>query len=379
MNPLNKTFNLILLSVIILFIAGCSNGRSSEERRAERKDRVELQGAGASFPAPLITAMADEYRQITNRRVTVNYQSIGSGGGIRQFVEQTIMFGMSEAFLSDEIMSEIESKTEGRAFNMPVTLADVVVTYNIPGIEKGLVFDGELLVDIYMERVTKWDDPKIAELNPGKDLPSLPITVVHRSDGSGTTNLFTSYLSRVSEEWKSKIGYGTSINWPAGVGGNGNEGVAGAVMNTPGAIGYNSFSYALLNDMSFGYIVNSSGNTIKPSFEATTEAADINLPDDTRILFTNTPAPEGYPIAGFAWMLVYENLEKNKAVGNRQQAEELIEFIIWSITDGQDFSEELGYARLPEAAIEKNINMIKQVKWEGEPIGMEILKSNELI
>jgi len=323
--------------------------------------------------------MADEYRDLTNRRVTVNYQSIGSGGGIRQFMEQTVMFGMSEAYLSDEVIADIEESTGGRAFNIPITLADVVPTYNLPGIDKGLVFSGELLVDIYLGKITRWNDPKIAELNPDIDLPDRSITVVHRSDGSGTTNVWTSYLSRVSDEWKNQVGFATSVNWPTGVGGNGNEGVAGTVINSPGAIGYNSLTYAILNDMSYGYVINSSGNVIEPSYEATTEAANIDLPDDTRILFTNTPAEDGYPIAGFAWMLVHENLDQNNAIQNRNEAVELVKFLIWSITEGQDLAEPLGFARIPEAAFEKNIAMIRELKWKGETIGMEQLKEEELI
>ncbi len=369
---------LFITGLMALSFFGCGGGegsRNGSETRSERSSgRIDVLGAGASFPAPLITAMADEYRGLTDNRVTVNYQSIGSGGGIRQFVEQTIMFGMTEAFLSDEVMKDVEASTGGRAFNMPITLADVVATYNLPGIEKGLVFNAEVLVEIYMGRITRWNDSAIADLNPGKELPSLPITVVHRSDGSGTTNIWTSYFSRVSDEWKDRVGFGTSVSWPVGIGGNGNEGVAGAVMNTPGAIGYNSLSYALLNDMAYGSVINASGNTIEPSFEATTEAANIDLPEDTRILFTNTPAEYGYPIAGFAWMLVYENLDDNNAIRNRRQAEELVRFVIWSITDGQELSESLGYARLPEAAVERNFEMIREIKWEGEMIGKEMLQ-----
>lgn len=335
--------------------------------------RVTLQGAGASFPAPLVTAMADEYREATGGRVTINYQSIGSGGGIRQFGEQTIMFGMTEAFLSDEIMKDIESKTGGRAFNLPITLADVVVTYNIPRVGEGLVFDGEVLADIFLGKITRWNDSRIRALNPDARLPRLPIQVVHRSDGSGTTNLWTSYLSKISEEWRDNVGFATSVNWPAGIGANGNEGVAGVVQNTPGAIGYNSFAYALLNDMSYAYIENRSGNVIKPSFDATSAAADIELPADTRILFTDTPAEYGYPVAGFAWMLCYENMEKNRAIRTKEQAQELIRFIIWAITDGQEYSQQLGYARLPQAAVEISKAMIRQMKWNGELIGRQIL------
>lgn len=378
----NQITAILAISLFLLF--SCGNGENGtpgqlqEQNRSDRSDRITILGAGATFPAPLITAMADEYRDITNRRVTVNYQSIGSGGGIRQFMEQTVLFGMSEAFLSDEVMENIEESTGGRAFNMPITLADVVPTYNLPEIEKGLVFSGELLVNIYMGDITRWNDPAIAELNPDTELPNLPITVVHRSDGSGTTNLWTSYLSRVSDRWRSRVGYATSVNWPTGIGGNGNEGVAGAVQNTRGAIGYNSLTYALLNDMSYGSVINQSGNIIEPSLEATSEAANIELPEDTRILFTNTPAEHGYPIAGFAWMLVYENLDANNAISNRSEAEELIRFLVWSITDGQELSEPLGFAPLPQAALDRNYDMIRQLKWHGEDIGSEILDEDEV-
>ncbi|MDD4206034.1 MAG: phosphate ABC transporter substrate-binding protein PstS [Candidatus Delongbacteria bacterium] len=335
--------------------------------------KIEVIGAGASFPAPLVTAMADQYRTLTDGRVTVNYQSIGSGGGIRQFGEQTIMFGMTEAFLKDEIVEEVEKKTGGRAFNMPITLADVVVTYNVPGVKDGVVFNGEVLADIFLGKIKKWNDKNIQALNKSIKLPNLNITVVHRSDGSGTTNIWTSYLTKVSKEWADKIGYATSVNWPVGVGAKGNEGVAGVVMNTPGALGYNSYAYALLNKISYGYLINKSGNTIKPNFEATSEAANIDLPEDTRIIFTDTPAAQGYPVAGFTWMLVYENLEKNKAIKSKNEAEELIKFLIWAITDGQGLSERLGYAKLPKAAIEKNKAMIRELKWNGEEIGKKIL------
>ncbi|MEX2600223.1 MAG: phosphate ABC transporter substrate-binding protein PstS [Balneolaceae bacterium] len=378
--------NLLLLRPILLgilatglglFSVACSSGDDSQA--GSNENSIDILGAGATFPAPLVTAMADEYRTLTNNRITVNYQSIGSGGGIRQFIEQTVMFGMSEAFLSDDVMSDIESETGGRAFNMPITLADVVPTYNLPGIEKGLVFDGELLVEIFMGRVPRWDDPQIAALNPDSELPPLPITVVHRSDGSGTTNVWTSFLTRASTEWEERVGFATSVNWPTGIGGNGNEGVAGVVQNTPGSIGYNSLSYAILNNMSYGSVVNSSGNVIEPSYSATTEAANIELPEDTRILFTNTPAENGYPIAGFAWMLIYENLDQNNAIENRTEAVELVRFLVWAITEGQELSETLGFARLPEAAVTRNIDMIRQLVWRGEEIGLEILQENNLI
>lgn len=368
---MNKTLSIL---VIAFFLVSCLGGGSDSE-----EPRTNIVGAGATFPAPLVTAMADEYRDLTDRRVTVNYQSIGSGGGVRQFMEQTVMFGMSEAYLSDDVMATIESETGGQAFNMPITLADVVLTYNLPSVEQPLVFDGQVLVDIFLGHITEWDDPAIASLNPDVDLPNREITVVHRSDGSGTTNIFTSFLSRVSDEWREQVGFSTSVNWAVGIGGNGNEGVAGTVQNSPGALGYNSLSYALLNDMAYASIVNSSGNVIRPEFEATTEAANIELPEDTRILFTNTPAEQGYPIAGFTWVLVYENLEQNSAIENRLQAEELLDFLVWSMTEGQELAELLGFARIPQAALDRNIEMIRQIKWDGAPVGEEILRKHQLI
>lgn len=373
----NKVLSLVMLTGFLFFMASCGGVKETGEEK--ERPRIDLIGAGASFPAPLVTAMADEYRDLTRNRVTLNYQSIGSGGGIRQFSEQTVMFGMTEAFLSDEVMQDIERNTGGKAFNMPITLADVVPTYNLPGVGKGLVFNGAVLVDIYLGRITRWNDPAIKALNPNIDLPSMAITVVHRSDGSGTTNIWTSFFTSVSQKWANDIGFGTSVNWPTGIGGNGNEGVAGVVLNTPGAIGYNSLSYAIINDMTFASVMNSSGNVIVPSYAATTEAANIDLPEDTRVLFTNTPAPNGYPIAGFAWMLVYEKLDKNNAITSRDEALDLVEFLVWAITDGQELSEPLGYAQLPQAAVDRNFDMIKQLTWHGEYIGKDVLKNKGLI
>jgi len=368
MKLFDRTFSSLGRAAVALALVAMMLGLGAGQAMAQR---VDILGAGATFPAPLVTAMADQYRTETGGRITVNYQSIGSGGGIRQFREQTVMFGMTEAFLSDEVMDDIKSSTGGTAFNIPITLADVVPTFNLPGVGKGLVLDGETLVDLFLGKITRWNDPKIVALNPDVRLPGLPVTIVHRSDGSGTTNVWTSYLTRVSPEWAQRVGYATSVNWPTGVGGNGNEGVAGVVMNTPGALGYNSLSYAILSDISFAYV---SGNVIEPSYAATTAAANIDLPVDTRVLFTNTPAPDGYPAAGFAWMLVYEQLDQNKAISNQQQAEELVRFLVWAVTQGQELSESLGYARLPQAAVDRSFDMIKQIKWHKENLGAKVLE-----
>jgi phosphate transport system substrate-binding protein len=249
----------------------------------------------------------------------------------------------------------------------------VVPTYNLPGVAKGLIFDGDTLAEIFLGNITSWADPQIAALNPGVRLPPLPITVVHRSDGSGTTNIWTSYLTKVSPSWADRVGFATSVNWPVGIGGNGNEGVAGVVQNTPGAIGYNSLVYAALNGIAYGYVKNKSGNVIEPSLVATSLAADVPLPADTRILVTDTDAADGYPIAGFAWMLVYENLDANNAISTRTQAEELLRFVLWAITDGQDLAEPLSFSRIPAAVLALNLDMIRQMKWQGEDLGAQVL------
>lgn len=335
--------------------------------------QADLTGAGASFPAPLIATWADEYRELTAGRVVVNYQSIGSGGGIRQFLDQTIHFGATEAFLNDAQLAEALMDTGGRAFNLPITLGDVVLTYSLPGIPTGLIFDGPVIADLFLGNISNWNDARLQQLNPQLALPDLPVTIVHRADGSGTTSIFTNYLSKVSETWAQRVGFGTSVSWPTGMGASGNEGVAGIVSGTPGSLGYNSLAYATLAGLSYGYVINSSGNVIQPSLESTTSSADVVLPQDARVIITDTDAPDGYPITGFSWLLVYENLDANRAMTNREQAEELVRFLIWTVTDGQDLSELLGFARLPETAVENSLLHIAELKWQSEIIGRELV------
>ena len=335
--------------------------------------QVDLTGAGASFPAPLMATWADVYRDVTGGDVIVNYQSIGSGGGISNFLEQTIHFGATEAFLNDEQLAQAEEATGGAAFNLPITLADVVVTYNVPGVETGLQLNGDVLSRIFLGEILTWNDDAIAELNPGVELPPLLINVVHRSDGSGTTNVFTSYLAAVSDTWAEEVGNGTAVEWPVGSGASGNEGVAGLIANTPGTIGYNSLVYASLNDLSYAYMYNAAGNLIEPSLASTSISADVELPEDTRVLIVDTPHPEGYPISGFTWALFYENADQNDAFASREEAEETVRFLVWISTEGQQYSESLDFAQLPPAAIESNLNRLAQVTWEGENIGQAIV------
>ena len=356
-----------------LTLTSCGGGQPAVKTTDLPKSTSTITGAGASFPAPLVTAWADEYRNATKKRVTVNYQSIGSGGGIRQFMEQTIMFGASEAHLTDAQMAQALNASGGFAYNLPITLGDVVLTYNVPGVASGLVFNSQLIADIFLGNITLWNDAKILALNPGIKLPDMPIKIAHRSDGSGTTNVFTTYLSRVNKDWAEKVGFGTSVSWPVGTGGNGNEGVAGIVQSTPGALGYNSLVYATLNKISFGSVINKSGNTIVPSFAATSAAAAIEIPRDGRIMIVDTSAPKGYPIAGFSWTLVYQNLEANKSIATREDAIELIRFLLYVVTDGQKISEGLSFAPLPAEAQAVAVNMIKTLKYNGEDLGAKIV------
>ncbi|TVR62372.1 MAG: phosphate ABC transporter substrate-binding protein PstS [Spirochaetaceae bacterium] len=364
---------LLATTVAAFGFAGGGKEQAAAPEGAREFARVELLGAGASFPAPLITAWADEYRDLTRGAVTINYQSIGSGGGVRQFMEQTIMFGASEAALSDANAELAKANTGGVAYNMPITLGDVAMTYNLPGVTQQLVFNPDTIAGAFLGEITRWNDPKIAALNPGVNLPNLPIQIAHRSDGSGTTNIFTNYLTKVNRTWADNIGFGSSVNWPVGTGGNGNEGVAGIVSSTPGALGYNSLVYAVLNEIAYGKVVNNSGRTIDPSLEATSLAAAVQIPADGRIMLTDTDARDGYPIAGFAWALVYENLDRNSAITNRDQAVELTRFLYWTITEGQNINESLSFARLPTDAQAVAEQMLSTVKWQGEPVGRQVI------
>ena len=335
---------------------------------------VNLEGAGATFPAPLITAWADEYRDATDGRVTLNYQSIGSGGGIRQFLNQTVMFGASERFLTDEQIHDVEAATGGTALNLPVTLGSVVPTYNLPGVTERLTLDGPTLARLFLGEIPFWDDEAIADLNPDLDLPPLPVQIVHRSDGSGTTAVWTDYLSKVDATWAERVGFATSVDWPVGIGGNGNEGVAGVVQTTPGALGYNSLVYATLNDIAYAAVINAAGTPVVADLPSTSAAGDVDLPADARVSITDTPAPDGYPAAGFAWLLVHERLEANATISSRAEAEELVRFFLYVLTDGQDLSEPLDFARLPDAAVDVAIAMVERMTYEDEPLGADLVR-----
>ena len=302
--------------------------------------QTNLTGAGATFPNPIYTKWFDAYHKKTG--VQINYQSIGSGGGIRQFTEGTVDFGASDGPMNESQIAAVN----GNVLHVPTVLGAVVVTYNLPALgDTKLKLDGNALVDIFMGRIIKWNDPKLAKLNPGVKLPDLDLVVVHRSDGSGTSYIFTDFLNKFSREWRDKVGYATSVNWPVGLGGKGNEGVTQQIKQTEGAIGYVELIYALSNGLGFAQIQNSAGKFIEPSLSSVTSAAaSAKLKPDTdfRVSITNPPGDDAYPIASFTWLLV------QKDANDAAKAKLIKDFLTWMITpEAQKMAEELKYAPLP--------------------------------
>ena len=320
-----------------------------------------LTGAGATFPNPIYTKWFDAYNKKTG--VQINYQSIGSGGGIRQFTEGTVDFGASDGPMNE---SQIQA-VNGNVLHVPTVLGAVAVTYNLPSLgDTKLKFDGNLLVDIFMGRVTKWSDPAIAKLNPGVKLPDIDLIVVHRSDGSGTTYVFTDYLNKFSREWKDKVGFATSVNWPTGLGGKGNEGVTQQVKQTEGALGYVELIYAISNNLPYAQVKNAAGNFVTPSLESVTAAAaGVKLPKDTdfRVSITNAPGEQAYPIASFTWLLVKKD---NK---DAAKAKLIRDFLAWMITpEAQNMAAELHYAPLPAPVVSLVQARLPTLKASGKTI-----------
>jgi len=320
---------------------------------------VELTGAGATFPYPLYSKMFDEYYKTYG--IKVNYQSIGSGGGIRQLKEKTVDFGASDAFLSDEQLKEFD----GEILHIPTCLGAVVITYDLDLPQK-IRFTSDLIADIYLGKIIKWNDERIRKVNPGLNLPDLPINVVRRADGSGTTFVFTDYLSKVSSEWKEKVGRGTSVNWPVGIGGKGNEGVSGLVKQTKGAIGYVEFTYALQNKLPYGIIKNKSGNFIEPKVESISEAGNVKLPEDMRISITDTESKNGYPISAFTYILVYSDLSKANNKMDYEKAKTLANLLWWMTHEGQKYTKSLDYAPLSKEAQKNAEKLLKKLNFNGK-------------
>lgn len=329
-------------------------------RATAGNDGIPLIGAGSSFDNPLFSKMFFEYRQ--SNGLKVNYQSIGSGGGISQLINRTIDFGASDVPMN----REQDSISPAPVLHIPITASAVVLSYNLPEVKDTLRLSPEVLAGIFLGKITRWNDTAIVAINKGARLPAASIVIAHRSDGSGTSNIFTTYLSKISEEWKTGVGRGSSVNWPAGLGGKGNEGVAGLIRETHGAIGYIELAYAEQNKMAYAKIRNKAGNFITPGIAGIMAAANVRIPADTKISLSNTDVADGYPISAFSWVLFYK--EQKYSHHSEDKAIELVKLLSWMIHDGQQYSSALYYAPLSPAAVSAGDAILKSATYEGRPL-----------
>lgn len=342
---MKRLFSMSMLGLLGLSVLGCGGGGGPER----------LNGGGSTFVYPMMSKWSSEYDKA--RGTKVNYQSIGSGGGIQQMTAKTFDFGCTDGPMNDEQLSKAR-ETAGEVVHVPLVMGAVVPSYNLPGITEPLKFTGAVLADIFLGKVTKWNDKALQDLNPGVSLPDKEIFVVHRSDGSGTTYIWVDYLSKVSPDWKTKVGVGTSVNWPAGVGQKGNEGVAGQVKRSAGSLGYVELIYALQNDMRYGLVQNKDGAFIKASLETVTAAGEASLasiPDDLRYSITDSPGKDSYPISGTTWAVIYVNQPA-------RTGQQVVDFLRWVTHEGQQFTSELHYSRLPQGLIARVEEKLSQVK-----------------
>ena len=330
----------------VLTLAVCASAASAQN--------VRIDGAGATFPYPIYSKWFSEYHNV-HPNVEINYQSIGSGGGIRQLSSGTVFFGASDGPMTNE-----QIQAAGfRILHLPTVLGGVVPVYNVPGVSAQLKFTGPVIADIFLGKITRWNDNAIRNINPGVNLPSDDITVVHRSDGSGTSYIWCDYLAKVSPEYRKRVGVATAVNWPVGVGGKGNEGVAGLVKQTPGAFGYVELIYALQNKISYGSVQNAAGEFVTATTETVSNAAAVavkNMPKDFRVSITNAPGKDVYPISSFTWLLLQESPR------DVQRSRVMVDFVRWAITGGQGFTTQLGYAPLPKEVVALELEAVKRVK-----------------
>jgi phosphate transport system substrate-binding protein len=317
-----------------------------------------INGAGATFPNPIYSKWFDEFHRV-NPNTQINYQPIGSGAGIKQVTDGTVDFGATDGPMNDDQLKAYQEKHGFGILHFPTVLGAVVPTYNIPGVSEALNFTPEALAGIFLAKITKWNDPAIAGANKGVNLPSAEIVVVHRSDGSGTTYCFTDYLSKVSEEWKTKVGKGTAVNWPVGLGGKGNDGVMGQVKNAPNSIGYVELIYAVSNNVPYGSVKNAAGVFVKAdlaSVSAAAAGAAKNMPDDFRVSITDAPGKTTYPIPTFTWLLIPEKFSD----GAKRDA--MKGFLKWALSDGQKYAKDLSYAELPKEVIAKETQALNKIQ-----------------
>lgn len=345
------------LAVAVCALVSCSKNDTTTGTATEQPGNPVAQtlinGAGSTFDNPAFTKWFAVYQSTVDPSVRFNYQSIGSGAGQKLLLNQTVDFGASDAPMSDEMMA----KAPGKILHIPVVVGGEAIAYNLPG-NPQLTLDGDALAGIYLGQITKWNDPKIVALNPGMTLPDLPVIVVHRSDGSGTTFIFADYLCHVSPAWSDSVGKGTSLKWPAGLGGKGNEGVSGQIAQLSGAIGYVELAYAVQNHMTYAKMKNAAGKVVPCTLDTVSAAlGTATIPDDFRFSMVNAPGDDSYPIAGASWVLVYQEPK------NTDDAKKLVPFLKWAVTDGQKYSAELDYAPLPENMQQRELKLLDTIKY----------------
>jgi phosphate transport system substrate-binding protein len=365
----NQTRNHILLVGLIAGVFLAAVMPITTSMKVSAQGQITLNGAGATFPFPLIDTWRVDYKNV-KPNVNINYQSIGSGGGVKQFTEKTVDFGATDAPLT---ASEIQSAPG--AVHIPETIGSVVAAYNIPSLpNKGLKLTGPVVADIFLGKITKWNDPKIQSLNPDVSLPAEDIIVVHRSDGSGTTYVWTDYLSNISTAWNDQIGKGKSVQWPVGIGGPGNEGVANAIRGSPNTIGYVELAYALTTQMPYAYIQNQAGNFVEPTLDSTkaaVAAASQSLAKSDasweHVSVVNAPGTNSYPIASFSYLLLFKELSTNPNI-DQAKAKALVDFISWAITDGQQVADDLSYVPLPQEVVQLNQETLRSLTFQGQPL-----------
>lgn len=343
---MKKTLLLVLLMLGLAAIAGAQT------------NPVLLNAAGATFPYPMYSKWFDVYQK-QHPNISINYQSIGSGGGIRQVLAGTVDFGASDGPMNDDQIKEFKEKRGIDILHFPTVLGADVPSYNVPGVSGELNFTQKALAGIYLGTITKWNDPEIAKANPGVNLPGADIIVLHRSEGSGTTYIWTDFLSKASDEWKNKVGKGASVNWPVGLGGKGNEAVSGLLKQTPNSIGYIELIYAIQNNIQYGKVQNASGKFIKASLESVTAAAaeaSKDMPDDFRVSITNPPGATVYPISSFTWLLIPAKIP------DATKRDAIKDFLKWMLTEGQNYNEGLSYAKLPKPVVTKELKAISLIQ-----------------
>ncbi|WP_448589510.1 phosphate ABC transporter substrate-binding protein PstS [Thermodesulfobium sp.] len=347
---------VFLLVAAVFYVSGCS-GSNAPQSSSQVK---QLTGAGSSFVYPLFSKMFEEYKK--EKGVEINYQSIGSGGGINALKDGTTDFSASDAYMSNEE----EKAVPGGVVTIADAAGAVSIAYNIPGVND-LILDGKALADIYLGKIKKWNDPYLVKLNPTANLPDKPIVVAHRSDGSGTTFIFTNYLSLMSPEWKDSIGAGTSVKWPVGLGGKGSEGVTAIIKQNPYSIGYVELTYSIQNHITTAKMKNKAGNVIAPTLESAKKAFEgLKLPSDMKALALDTSNPEGYPICGFTFILLHK--EMHYPGNTLEKAKAVLDLVKWIITDGQKYCESLDYVPLSKEAVDNDMKLLESITWDGKPI-----------